>query len=117
MPEQEKSGTAPKQPQKADQKGDESKPQSDREAALERRLAALEDQGSGSKPSDREKALEKRLADMELQLAQSRATAPLGTTPNHGAGVGEETAETWSMHEQGLAYAGNHPDQNEDKDD
>lgn len=66
---------------------------------------------------DEKRTMEQRIADLELQLAQSRATSPLGTTPNHGAGVGENTAETWSMHDQRLAYEGIHPDQDDNQDD
>ena len=59
-------------------------------------------------------ALAQRVADLELQLAQRTAGTPLGTTPNHGAGVGGEFAETWSQYDQTLANAGEHPDQQEE---
>jgi len=55
--------------------------------------------------------LAQRVADLELQLAQARSAAPLGTVPEHAAGVGTDTAETWSQAEQTLAQAGQHPDQ------
>ena len=52
-----------------------------------------------------------RIADLELQLASVRATAPLGTVPDHAGGVGQDIAETWSQADQELATAGKHPDQ------
>jgi alkylation response protein AidB-like acyl-CoA dehydrogenase len=71
-------------------------------------------QRAASKPQASDRDLQQRVADLELQLAQSRATAPLGTIPEHSAGVGDEVAETWGQYDQGLAYAGEHPDQNGD---
>jgi hypothetical protein len=55
--------------------------------------------------------LQQRISNLELQLAQSRAGAPLGTLPWHGAGVEDDIAETWSQHDQELANAGEHPEQ------
>lgn len=49
---------------------------------------------------DAARSVEQRLADLELANAQLRATTPLGTTPEHGAGPGTEIAETWSQYEQ-----------------
>jgi hypothetical protein len=46
------------------------------------------------------KTTEQRIADLELQLAQTRAGLPGGTTPEHAAGPGTEVAETWSLYEQ-----------------
>lgn len=43
---------------------------------------------------------EQRIANLELQLAQTRAGTPGGTIPDHGAGYGDEIAETWSQYEQ-----------------
>lgn len=57
------------------------------------------------------KSQEQRIADLELQLASVRATTPLGTIPDHAAGVGQDVAETWSQQDQELAWAGEHPDQ------
>lgn len=54
---------------------------------------------------------DQRIADLELQLAQTRAATPLGTIPEHAAGVGTDVAETWSQYEQELASVGEHPDQ------
>jgi hypothetical protein len=50
-------------------------------------------------------SMEQRLADLELQLAQTRAGTPLGTIPDHGAGPGQDIAETWSQAEQEQAKA------------
>lgn len=41
-----------------------------------------------------------RLRDVENQLAATRAGMPLSLIPSHGAGPGEEVAETWSQLEQ-----------------
>lgn len=57
------------------------------------------------------KSTEQRIADLELQLATVRATTPLGTIPNHGGGVDQDMADTWSQYEQELATRGEHPDQ------
>lgn len=54
---------------------------------------------------------DQRIADLELQLAQTRAGTPLGTIPEHGAGVGTDVAPTWSQYDQELATVGEHPDQ------
>jgi hypothetical protein len=51
------------------------------------------------------KTTEQRLADVELQLAQTRATTPGGTIPEHAAGYGEDIEETWSLAEQEAARA------------
>jgi hypothetical protein len=62
------------------------------------------------KPAERkspERSQEQRIADLEAALAQSRANTPLGTIPDHGAGPGQEIAETWSQAEQEDAQAGN----------
>jgi hypothetical protein len=48
---------------------------------------------------------EQRIADLEMQLAQTRATTPGGTVPEHGAGFGDEVEETWSQYEQEQARA------------
>jgi hypothetical protein len=64
-----------------------------------------------SRPQSDDKALAQRVADLELQLAQSRAGTPTGSIPDHGAGIGDDVAETWSLFDQGLAAAGEHPDQ------
>jgi hypothetical protein len=61
--------------------------------------------------ADHQKTTEQRIADLELQLATVRAGTPLGTTPENGAGVGTEIYDTWSQHDQELAAAGDHPDQ------
>lgn len=53
---------------------------------------------------------DQRIADLELQLASVRAATPGGTIPDHAAGVGQETAETWSQYDQELASIGEHPD-------
>lgn len=54
---------------------------------------------------------DQRIADLELQLAQTRAGLPLGTIPDHAAGIGQEVEETWSQADQELARIGEHPDQ------
>lgn len=54
---------------------------------------------------------DQRIADLELQLATTRAGLPLGTIPDHGAGIGQDIDETWSQHDQERAHAGTHPDQ------
>lgn len=46
-----------------------------------------------------------RVRDLENALAAARATSPLGLIPLHGAGPGEEVAETWSLAEQEAAIA------------
>jgi hypothetical protein len=58
---------------------------------------------------------DQRIADLELQLATTRAGLPLGTIPDHAAGVGQDTAETWSQYDQELASVGEHPDQGQPK--
>lgn len=60
---------------------------------------------------------DQRIADLELQLAQSRAGTATGTIPEHGGGVGTDIAETWSQHDQTLAYNGEHPDQDDGGDE
>lgn len=54
---------------------------------------------------------DERIAALEQQLAAAQAALPVGTIPEHGAGVGTEIAETWSAYDQSLATAGEHPDQ------
>lgn len=66
----------------------------------------MADQGKQDKP---QKTQEQRIADLELQLATVKATTPLGTIPDHGAGVGQEIEETWSQYDQELATRGEHP--------
>lgn len=41
-----------------------------------------------------------RIRDLENTLAATRAGMPLSLIPTHGAGPGEEVAETWSQLEQ-----------------
>lgn len=67
-----------------------------------------------AKPAEKRSA-EQRISDLELALAQSRAGQPLGTLPNHGAGIGQEVEETWSLADQQLAQAGVHPLQDDDE--
>lgn len=57
------------------------------------------------------RSTDQRIADLELQLAQTRAGTPLGTIPDHAAGVGQDMAETWSQYDQEMASIGEHPDQ------
>ena len=58
-----------------------------------------------------EEDLSRRVADLELALAQAHAATPGGTIPAHAAGPGTEIAETWSLQDQQLAAAGEHPSQ------
>lgn len=53
----------------------------------------------------RDDDLAARVRDLENALAAARATSPLGLIPLHGAGPGEEIAETWSLAEQEAALA------------
>jgi len=48
---------------------------------------------------------EDRIAALEAALAAAQQAAPIGTIPEHGAGVGLATAETWSQAEQENATA------------
>lgn len=68
------------------------------------------EQGKAEQPKQA-RTQEQRIADLELQLASVKATTPLGTIPDHAAGVGQEIAETWSQADQELATRGEHPDQ------
>jgi hypothetical protein len=70
----------------------------------------MADQPDVKAPTDK-RTTEQRISDLELQLAQTRAGLPLGTIPEHAAGVGTEIADTWSQHDQELATMGEHPDQ------
>lgn len=60
------------------------------------------------------KSQEQRIADLELALATAQAGTPLGTLPEHGAGIGQEVEETWSLADQELAAKGLHPYQNDE---
>lgn len=44
--------------------------------------------------------LSRRIRDLENTLAATRAGMPFSLIPSHGAGVGDEVAETWSQLEQ-----------------
>lgn len=52
-----------------------------------------------------------KMAEMEQRLSEAQAGSsrvsqvPLNTVPFHGAGVGEEIAETWGQAQQAVAYA------------
>jgi hypothetical protein len=67
------------------------------------------------KPQGQARTTEQRIADLELQLAQTRATTPLGNIPDHGGGVGQEIEPTWSQAEQEQAWAGTHPFQGDEE--
>jgi hypothetical protein len=49
--------------------------------------------------------LEARVRDLEAALKASRAALPVSLVPEHGAGYGDEVAETWSLAEQEEARA------------
>lgn len=49
--------------------------------------------------------LAKKIRDLENALAASRAASPLTLIPEHGAGKGDEIAETWSQYDQEQARA------------
>jgi hypothetical protein len=70
----------------------------------------------GRKPDQTkpDRSQEQRIADLETQLASVRATSPLGTIPDHAAGVGQDISETWSQADQELARVGQHPLQEPD---
>ena len=53
------------------------------------------DTGSSDKES-----LEARIRDLEAAMVAQRAAMPMSLTPLHGAGEGEEVAETWSQFDQ-----------------
>lgn len=52
-----------------------------------------------------------QVRDLQNTIATLRAGTPLGLTPMHGAGIGDEVRESWSQYDQELAVAGEHPDQ------
>jgi hypothetical protein len=44
--------------------------------------------------------LKARVEQLEAALANARAGMPLNLTPLHGAGEGEEVAESWGQYDQ-----------------
>lgn len=55
-----------------------------------------------------DQALSRQRKEFSEQVRQVAGGSPLAP---HAAGVGDTIADTWSQYEQGLAQAGNHPDQ------
>lgn len=49
--------------------------------------------------------LARRIRDLENTLAATRAGMPLSLIPEHGAGPGENIADTWSQADQEAAIA------------
>lgn len=56
------------------------------------------------------KSEEKHTEELDA-LRQSLTNTPSSAVPDHGGGVGTKIHDTWSMFEQELARAGNHPAQ------
>jgi hypothetical protein len=57
------------------------------------------------KQPEKPNPLEARVRDLEAALKASRAAIPTSLIPDHGAGYGDEIAETWSQAEQEEARA------------
>jgi hypothetical protein len=74
--------------------------------------ASGDDEPSMAKSSESEDdriaaAVQKALADERERVG---ASAPLSVVPNHGGGIGVDAHEgTWSLYDQELASAGEHP--------
>jgi hypothetical protein len=52
------------------------------------------------KEEEKKSSAEERISALEAALAASRAASPLNPIPEHGAGPGQDIAETWSLFEQ-----------------
>jgi hypothetical protein len=57
------------------------------------------------KQQEKANPLESRVRDLEAALKASRAALPVSLVPEHGAGYGDEVAETWSQADQEEARA------------
>jgi hypothetical protein len=53
-----------------------------------------------NKEDEKKTSQEERIAALEAALAASRGAAPLNPIPAHGAGEGDEIAESWSLYDQ-----------------
>jgi hypothetical protein len=62
---------------------------------------SFDNPSTDAKPLDDD--ISARLKAVEAQLAAARAALPLTVTPLHGAGPGDEVAETWSLADQEAA--------------
>lgn len=70
----------------------------------------------GITPEQVQEMIDQALERQAAQFRQEQAATVRDITggiplPDHAAGVGQTVAETWSLHDQQLAAAGNHPDQ------
>jgi hypothetical protein len=59
-----------------------------------------------STPEPSQENLAAQVRDLQNALAAMRATVPLSLVPEHGGGVGDAIAETWSLAEQEAARSG-----------
>jgi hypothetical protein len=86
--------------------------EANKEANQARKEGETQETGPDETEEDRiQRAVEKALAKERERVG---AAAPQSSVPNHGGGIGVDNHEgTWSLYDQELASAGEHPLQNQ----